>query len=207
MMSGLPRWLSGKESSSPMEDSWVRKIPWSRMLATHSNILAWRIPWTEEPGGLQSIWWQRVRHDWVSKHTSLCIYDEDGTKWAPETLQAGHLRSGQSCEGSWGDPRAWGCAPGSSVLEVVWGWNAFLQAFVPVRLPHDLLGQLVWSKGSAGRIWRYQEGEGLAACVGPEVGGEAKGLVDVTSHQTGVPATWDSSKTWPHFLCRTVGCH
>ena len=33
-------------------------------MATHSSILAWRIPWTEEPGGLQSIALQRVRHDW-----------------------------------------------------------------------------------------------------------------------------------------------
>ena len=32
-------------------------------MATHSNILAWRIPWTEEPGGLQSIGSQRVTHD------------------------------------------------------------------------------------------------------------------------------------------------
>ena len=32
-------------------------------MATHSSILAWRIPWTEEPGGLQSIWSQRVEHD------------------------------------------------------------------------------------------------------------------------------------------------
>ena len=31
--------------------------------ATHSSILAWRIPWTEEPGGLQPIWSPRVRHD------------------------------------------------------------------------------------------------------------------------------------------------
>ena len=31
--------------------------------ATHSSILAWRIPWTEEPGGLQSMGSQRVRHD------------------------------------------------------------------------------------------------------------------------------------------------
>ena len=31
--------------------------------ATHSSILAWKIPWTEEPGGLQSIGLQRVRHD------------------------------------------------------------------------------------------------------------------------------------------------
>ena len=34
-----------------------------RELATHSSILAWRIPWKEEPGGLQSIGSQRVRHD------------------------------------------------------------------------------------------------------------------------------------------------
>ena len=33
-------------------------------MATHSSILAWRIPWTEEPGGLQSIGLQRVRHNW-----------------------------------------------------------------------------------------------------------------------------------------------
>ena len=31
--------------------------------ATHSSILAWRIPWTEEPGGLQSMGWQRVGHN------------------------------------------------------------------------------------------------------------------------------------------------
>ena len=32
-------------------------------MATHSNVLAWRIPWTEEPGGLQSMGLQRVGHD------------------------------------------------------------------------------------------------------------------------------------------------
>ena len=36
-------------------DPWVRKVHWRRGQATHSSILAWRIPWTEEPGGLQSI--------------------------------------------------------------------------------------------------------------------------------------------------------
>ena len=35
-------------------------------MATHSSILAWRIPWTEEPGGLQSMGLKRVRHDWVT---------------------------------------------------------------------------------------------------------------------------------------------
>ena len=46
----------------PGFDPWVRKIPWRRK----SSILAWRIPWTEEPGGLQSMWSQRVRQDWVT---------------------------------------------------------------------------------------------------------------------------------------------
>ena len=35
-------------------------------MAAHSNILAWRIPWTEEPGGLQSMGLQTVRHNWVT---------------------------------------------------------------------------------------------------------------------------------------------
>jgi len=37
--------------------------PLEKKMATHSSILAWRIPWTEEPGGLWSIGSQRVRHD------------------------------------------------------------------------------------------------------------------------------------------------
>ena len=35
-------------------------------MATHSSILAWRIPWTEEPGGLNSMGLQRIRHDLVT---------------------------------------------------------------------------------------------------------------------------------------------
>ena len=43
-------------------------------MATHSSILVWRIPWTEEPGGLQSMGLQRVRHDSsVHTHTFGCI--------------------------------------------------------------------------------------------------------------------------------------
>ena len=41
----------------------VRKMPLEKEWATHSSILAWRIPWTEEPGRLQSIGSQRVVHD------------------------------------------------------------------------------------------------------------------------------------------------
>ena len=40
------------------------KDPLEEVMATHSSILAWRISWTEKPGGLQSIWSQRVGYDW-----------------------------------------------------------------------------------------------------------------------------------------------
>ena len=43
--------------------SWGQEDPLEKEMATHSSILAWRIPWTEEPGGRQSMGSQRVRHD------------------------------------------------------------------------------------------------------------------------------------------------
>ena len=50
-----------------MEETRVQSLVWEAPLekgmAAHSSILAWKIPWTEEPGGLQSIEWQRVGHD------------------------------------------------------------------------------------------------------------------------------------------------
>ena len=50
-----------------MWETWVRSLGWDDPLeegmATHSSILAWRIPWTEQPGGLWSVGSQRVRHD------------------------------------------------------------------------------------------------------------------------------------------------
>ena len=50
-----------------MQETWVRSLGWEdpleKEMATHSSILAWEIPWTEEPGGLQSMGSQRVGHD------------------------------------------------------------------------------------------------------------------------------------------------
>ena len=50
-----------------LQEMWVRSLsqgdPLEEGMATHSSILAWRIPWTEEPGGLQSIGSHRVGHD------------------------------------------------------------------------------------------------------------------------------------------------
>ena len=43
--------------------SMIQEDPLEEGMATHSSILAWRSPWTEEPGGLQSIELQRIGHD------------------------------------------------------------------------------------------------------------------------------------------------
>ena len=52
---------------STMWETWVQSLgredPLEEGMATHSSILAWRIPWTEKSGGLQSMESQRVRHD------------------------------------------------------------------------------------------------------------------------------------------------
>ena len=54
---------------SAMQETWVwsqgQKEPLQKGMATHSSILAWRILWKEEPGGLQSMGSQRVGHDWA----------------------------------------------------------------------------------------------------------------------------------------------
>ena len=50
-----------------MQETWVQSLdqedPLEKGVGTHYSILAWRIPWTEEPGRLQSVGLQRVRHD------------------------------------------------------------------------------------------------------------------------------------------------
>ena len=50
----------------------VGKIPLEEEMATHSNILAWRILWIEGPGRLQSLRLHRVRHDFAMEHSSVC---------------------------------------------------------------------------------------------------------------------------------------
>jgi len=50
-----------------MQETWVQSLGWEdsleKEMASHSSIIAWRIPWTEEPGRIQSMGLQRVRHE------------------------------------------------------------------------------------------------------------------------------------------------
>ena len=66
---------SRENTCFPVQKTWVRLLVWDGPLeegmATHSGILAWGIPWTEEPGGLQSMGPQRGGHDLATKQQSV----------------------------------------------------------------------------------------------------------------------------------------
>ena len=60
-----------------MQETWVRSLgledPLEEAMTTHSSILDWKILWTEEPGGLQSMGLQRAGQDWATEHTHTSI--------------------------------------------------------------------------------------------------------------------------------------
>ena len=81
---GFPGGWEVKVSAS-MQETWVRSLgledPLEKEMAIHSNTIAWKIPWTEEPGRLQSMGSRRVGYDWATSfslslyHIFIVIYD------------------------------------------------------------------------------------------------------------------------------------
>jgi len=70
----MAQWVKKKKINLPaMQKTQVQSLcqedPLEEGMATHSSILAWKIQWTEEPGRLLPIGLERVRHDWVTKHS------------------------------------------------------------------------------------------------------------------------------------------
>ena len=88
---GFPGGVTGKESTCQCRrckrhgfDSWIRNIPWHRKWQPKS-ILAWKIPWSEEPGRLQTMGLQKFGHDWAHTYThsfSVCpTINKFGLPW------------------------------------------------------------------------------------------------------------------------------
>ena len=79
LLYGLPWWLSRlkKKNNPSMLETQVLSLgqedPLEKGMATHSSVLAWRIPWTEEPGGLQSMGLQRVWHNRATNALELLL--------------------------------------------------------------------------------------------------------------------------------------
>ena len=71
------------KSLPAMQETWVWSLglgnPLEKGMATHCSILAWRIPWREESGGLQPMGLQRIRHDWATNTSTINIPLSGGT--------------------------------------------------------------------------------------------------------------------------------
>ena len=109
-------------------------------MATHSSILAWRIPGTEEPGGLQSMGSQRVRHDGsdlARMYHSVSLEEGGGSAVltgfqssaiGPRTILQVARKQGSDCgltTGSWGSEGRWGGTCGS---ENIAAWSLVCNA-------------------------------------------------------------------------------
>ena len=92
---GLSRWRRNQlerirlPTQEPQE-MWVWSLGWGdpleKKMATHSSILAWRIPWTEDPGRLQSRGSQRVGHYWAQQHSTRVCGQLASNLWKTRTV-------------------------------------------------------------------------------------------------------------------------
>ena len=113
---------------STMRETQIQSLCWEnpleKKMAIHSNTTAWKIPWTEEPGRLQSMGLQRVRHDWATslslsfstESTNCYIFEnflEDLRTWAWDVINSCKVSVAQLCPALC-DLRDYG-PPGSSV--------------------------------------------------------------------------------------------
>ena len=78
-----------------MQETWVQSLGWEvtleKGMTTHSSSLAWRIPWTEECGGLQSMGVQRVGHNWETN--TFIFYFKEEEQVATESLKLFYLKN------------------------------------------------------------------------------------------------------------------
>ena len=145
--------------------------PLKEGMAVHSSTLAWRIPWTEEPGGLHSIRLQRVRHDW-----SDWVYSAIKKEWnnsicsnvdGPRDYYTKWNRGGQiphDVTYMWGleHESPLHCKESQTVHpEENQSWifigRIDAEAETPVLWPPGAKSWLIWKDPDAGKDWRWEE--------------------------------------------------
>ena len=167
-------------------------------MATHSNALAWKIPWTEKSGRLQSMGSQRVGHDWVTS-LSLFTFTLWRRKWQPTPVfLPGESQGWRSLVGC----RLWGCT-GSDTTEATWQQQQQQQ----LSYWASLIAQLViGNAGDPGSI----PGSGRSA-------GEGKGyplqyswaslVAQLVKNQPAMWETWVRSLGWEDPLEKGKASH
>ena len=145
-----------------MQETWVWSLDWEdpleKGMATHSSILAWRIPWTEEPGRIQLIGSQRVGHDWVTFSSShVWMWELDYKEnWAPKNWCFWTVMLEKTLE----SPLDWkGFQPVRLKGNQSWVLigRTDVEAETPILWPPDVKSWLIWKDPDAGKDWRQEE--------------------------------------------------
>ena len=124
-----------------------------KAMAPHSSTLAWKIPWMEEPGGLQSMGSLRVRHDWVTS-LSLFTFMHWRRRWQPTPVLEKTLESPLDCkEIKPVNPK------GNQSWTLIERTDA--EAEAPILWPFDAKNWLIGKDPDAGKDWSLEE-KGMA---------------------------------------------
>ena len=144
-----------------MQETWVWFLGWEdpleKDMATHSSILAWRIPQTEEPGGLYSPWVTRVGHDLVTKQLLLQIWEWDHKEgWAPKNWCFWIVVLEKTLESPFDSKEI---KPVNLKGNQPWIFieRTDAEAETPILWPPDAKNQLIGKDSDAGKDWRQEE--------------------------------------------------
>ena len=146
-----------------MQEPQVQSLGWEdsleKVMTIHSNILAWRIPWTEEPRMLQSMGSQRVGHDWATNTSTSIQYIKNIYKystaehWRIDAFELWCWR--RLLRVPWTARRS-----NLSILKEIspeYSLEAVAEAEAPILWPHDVKNWLTGKDPDAGKKWRQQE--------------------------------------------------
>jgi len=131
--------------------------PLEKDMATHSSILAWRIPQTEEPGGLYRPWVTRVGHDLVTKQLLLQIWEWDHKEgWAPKNWCFWIVVLEKTLESPFDSKEI---KPVNLKGNQPWIFieRTDAEAETPILWPPDAKNQLIGKDPDAGKDWRQEE--------------------------------------------------
>ena len=125
---------------STMRETRVQSLVWEdpleKEMATHSSTLAWKIPWTEEPGGLQSMGLQRVGHDWATSLSLSCLEKTLESPLDCKEFKSVNLKGNQP-----------------------WIFIGRTEAEAPILQPPNGKSQLIGKNLDVGKDWRHEKDE------------------------------------------------
>ena len=133
-----------------------REDPLEEGMATHSSVLAWRIPWTEKPGRLQSMESHRVGHDWSNLACTHSSHFSPKESWAPKNWCFWTVVLKKTLESPLDCKEIQPVNPKGNQSWIFIG-RTDAEAETPIPWPPDVKNWLIGKDPDAGKDWRQEE--------------------------------------------------